>query len=90
MAKREPATSTQLKAALSRIAELEKKLKDATDSKDTWYRAANEKCQEIDQIHSILDAIPSAPARLFETPTSYGQQTRSVLARLAGYFATRS
>lgn len=90
MAKREPALSTQLKAAQARIVELEKKLKDTTESKDRWYASMNEKQAEIDQVHSILDTIPAAPARQFESTTGYGPQQRTVIARLAGYFAVRT
>lgn len=68
-----------------KIAELEKKLADKATESDRWYKSRLERDQEIDSVHSVLDCLPNAPARKMDD----GYSTRPLMARLAGYFATR-
>lgn len=54
------ATARKTKALLDaekKIADLEKKLESANQSKDTWYKQYNEQNQIIDGIHEILDDL---------------------------------
>lgn len=91
MAARKPAASTLLKQAQARIEQLEKDLA----TKTLLYTNANEersKLQtEIDQLHAMLDAIPAAPSKDVPGVESWSSGSkRTVISRLAGYFATRS
>jgi chromosome segregation ATPase len=88
-AKKQPALSTQLKAAQARIEELEKKVKTETESKDRFYRDREAVSAELEQVHAILDAIPNAPARHFKPEEAYGTLERKTPARLAAFFAIR-
>lgn len=91
MAARKPAASTLLKQAQAQIEKLEKDLA----TKTTLYNSASEernKLQtEVDQLHAMLDAIPGAPSKDVPGVDSWmSGSKRTVLSRLAGYFATRS
>lgn len=68
-----------------KITELEKKVTDTKNTSDNWYRRMNESDQEIQAVHGILDCLPNAPTR----KTEDGYTARPLMARLAGYFATR-
>lgn len=73
-------------AAQEKIAELEKKLSSETGSR-SYYQKQNEEAQrELEAVHDILDALPGAPKRKLDD----GFTSRSLTARLAGFFATRS
>lgn len=87
---KQPAVSTQLKTALQRITDLEKKLEDATKTKDRYYQERQNSESELEQVHAILDAIPTAPARRFRPEDAYSDIERKLPARLAGFFAVRA
>lgn len=84
------AVSTQLKNALLRVSELEKKLENETKAKDRYYQERRELEAELEQVHAIMDAIPTAPARTFKPEESYSTIERKTPARLAAYFAVRA
>lgn len=74
-------------ALITERAEAEKKLKSALETKQHYVTSSAKHEQEIESIHDILDAIPTAPLR---KPTECSYVTRSLSVRLAGYFASRS
>ncbi len=80
-----PALSTQLKTATAKIAELEKKLEEANRYKDIWYKEHSEKSKIIEEIHTLIDALPNTVARKNETT----YQEYSPMIRLASYFANK-
>ncbi len=86
---RQLAVSTQLKNALAKIEELEKKLKSVTDDKDRWYKMQTEKNEEIEQVHALLDALPGAAGRQSQAEEPWQRKTLSLMTRLAAYLASR-
>lgn len=82
-----PAISTQLKAANAQIAELEKKLKAETSYKDVHYQERGKLESELEQLHSFFDSLPGSIPR--EIEGSYGRKN-SAMTRLAAWLATRT
>lgn len=81
-----PALSTQLKAANTRIEELQKKLDDTTKQKDSHYEERTKHANEIEQIQQVLDAVPNCIPRRAE-----GEYIdRRALTRLAAWLAQRN
>ena len=80
-----PALSTQLKNAQARIVELEKQVKDTTNSKDTWYNYYNDSKKVIEELHTLLDTLPNTVPR----KNSDGYNEYSPMVRLASYFANK-
>lgn len=66
------------------LEEEKKKVKSAEDSKDSWYKTADRKEKEIDQIQTFLDTVPNAIARRGEGEYS----DRSPMTRLAAWLAS--
>lgn len=67
------------------IEELNKRIKSLEDNKNYYDRRATEAESQINQIHDLLDAIPSTiPKR---DPDSYTD--RKVITRLAAWLAVR-
>ena len=87
MSKRQPALSTQLKAATARIEELEKKLKVETSAKDSFYKMQVEKGEALEQVHALLDVLPGAVGRKSQTEQSWNRKDLTLMTRLASYFA---
>ncbi|MDE2022091.1 MAG: hypothetical protein KGI71_04270 [Patescibacteria group bacterium] len=83
------AMSTQLKNALARIAQLEKELKSANDSKDRWYKEHTEVSAVIEQIHQVLDAVPGSIPRESEGENSWDRIKRSPITRMAAWLSSR-
>jgi hypothetical protein len=79
------ADKNEIASLKAKVAELEKKIKEGKDTSDMWYRQSQERQQEIDAVHGILDCLANAPARKCED----GYSQRPLMARLAGYFASR-
>ena len=89
MSKKQPALSTQLKAAQACITALEKKLSSETASKDTFYRQMNDAKAELEQVHALLDVLPGAAKRKTEAEESWQRQDIALMTRLAAYLAAR-
>ena len=83
---RQPAMSTQLKAANVKIAELEKKLADCEKSKGWAQEARTDAERQVEEVHTFLDALPGAIDR--KHPENYTE--RSPMTRLAAWFASRN
>jgi len=85
MATRKPAISTQLKAAQTRIAELEKKLESAESTRKYISDRENKANEELNQLHAFIDALPGSIKRKNEeTYVEHGAMTR-----LAAWLATK-
>lgn len=96
MATKKPAITTQLKNANARVAELEKELeaakKDAANQKassDSWYRKNNETQAELDQLHSLLDALPGCLPRKQQGEESWRAIEHAAMTRFASWLAVR-
>lgn len=89
MATKAPALSTQLKAQSAKIEELEKKLKQSEDSKNSYYRERGDLQAEIEQVHALLDVLPGAAGRKTEHEESYYRKDITAMTRLASYLAHR-
>lgn len=79
--------TTRLQAL--KIAELEKTVKEKSNSYDYKYQELQKAEGEIEQAHAVLDGVPGAPSREYEQVLSYGSTSthkRSVVTRLAGAF----
>lgn len=79
--------TTRLQAA--KIAELEKTVKEKSNSYDYKYQELKKAEGEIEQAHAVLDGVAGAPSREYEQPQSYGgtaTRQRNVVTRLAGAF----
>lgn len=85
MSTRKPAVTTLLKKANERIVELEKQLAQATATKDSYYASSQKSDQELEQIHSFMDAIPGAIPRQNEQ----NYRTNSPMTRIAAWLATK-
>ncbi len=83
------AISTQLKNALARIVELEKKLKESESSKDNWYKANQLSQNEVEQVHALLDVLPGAAGRKTSHEDNWQQKEINAMTRLASYLAVR-
>lgn len=82
---RTPAVSTQLKAAQTRIAELEKTV-ESEKTQARWARESrNEAQRELDGIHEILDVMPGSLPR----DKADGYSKHSAAVRLASYLAAK-
>lgn len=86
---KQPALSTQLKAANDKIAELEKQLKLSNDTRDSWYKQMNEAKDMIEQVHQVLDAVPNSIPRKDNDAESYHRVERTPVTRLAAWLAVR-
>lgn len=84
------AISTQLKNALAKIVELEKKLKETEDSKQSWYKSATESAATIEQLHLVLDAVPNSIPRQSTHEESWRRTDLSPATRMAAWLASRS
>jgi hypothetical protein len=81
-------------ASLKRqIAELDKqvidlatKLKQSNDSKDMWYKSAQDKEAEINAVHDLLDVLPNTIARRKDGEYS---PEHKLMTRLASFLANR-
>ena len=96
MAIKKPAITTQLKNANARVVELEKELeaakKDATNQKassDSWCRQHNETKAELEQLHSLLDALPGCLPRKVQAEESWRSTEHAAMTRLASWLAVR-
>ena len=96
MVTKKPAMITQLKNANARIKELEAQVeklsKEAASNKstsDTWYRQHNEKESELEQLHSLLDALPNCLPRKSQNEESWRQKDMAAMTRLASWLAVR-
>lgn len=96
MTTKKPAVATQLKTANARIKELEtqveKLTKEAASNKstsDTWYRQHNEKEAELEQLHSLLDALPNCLPRKSQGEESWRTKEHVAMTRLASWLAVR-
>jgi len=63
MSTRKPAVTTQLKNANLQIIDLEKKLKDCENTKKWASDRATALENELEQVHSFLDAVPNSIPR---------------------------
>ena len=71
--------------------QLEKALQACNTAKDSWYKRAGEKDDELKALHDLLDVLPDAVPRKTgtdDTP-SYERQERSVMERLLAYLVRR-
>lgn len=85
MATKKPAVSTQLKQALAKIEELEKKVASAEQSQKWAADRARDADNELDQIHAFLDAVPGAISRDAEN-----YKKHSAMTRLAAWLSVRN
>ena len=69
------------------IEALEKKLVEANKSRDNYYNQLNSLQAQINEIHSMLDCLPHAPARQSSEADQWSRVTFSVPARIAGWIA---
>lgn len=65
---------------------LTKKLASADSSRDTWYKDAQEKGNEINAVHDLLDVLPNTISRKKEDTYS----EHKLMTRLASFLANRS
>lgn len=98
MATKTPAVSTQLKTAKAEIAalvakveKLEKDLKSTTETKDMWYKYNNEKEDQIEAVHSLLDVLDGAIPRktIPDATQEWNVVKHDMMTRLAAYLAKR-
>lgn len=89
MSTKKPAFSTQVKSLTVQVADLEKKLKQETESKDRYSKAQDVAEAQIEQIHALLDVLPGAAGRKTENEESYYRKDINVMTRLASYLAAR-
>lgn len=89
MKKKSLATSTMLKQAQAQIGELEKKLKNETSAKDTFYKSMNEANAVIEQIHQLIDALPNSIGRQSAGEESWKRIQLAPMTRLAAWLAVR-
>lgn len=84
-----PALSTQLKVAHARIAELEKELSTAITSRNSSREQYEKYSAEVEQVHQVLDAVPSSIPRKSEEGDSWNRPDRTTVTRLAAWLAIR-
>jgi hypothetical protein len=87
-----PALSTQLKAAQAKIEELNKKV----DREESYRKNAEDKSREylaeLNNVHTLLDAMPNPPPRNSEQTTAWGSTTQQPVpaaVRVSVLLATR-
>ena len=92
MSTRKKAASTIVKEQAAQIAELEKKLKALESTKDMYYRSDKEKGAVIDEIHTMLDAVPNSTPRTSEPAegTYRSPSQLSLLARLTIFMSRKA
>jgi hypothetical protein len=81
----------EVRGHLAAIAKLEGSLKYAQDGQAGAWAAKAAAEAEVEQIHCVLDALPTSPARTNEETDRWGTVSRverKVMTRLAAYFAT--
>lgn len=81
----------------ARIAELEaalekakKDTESANSTKDMWYRNNNEKEQELEQLHALLDGLDGALPRTVKKDGCYSETKVCALTRLASWLGRRT
>lgn len=96
MAAKKPSITKQLKdarvelaAQAQQVERLTKDLKSASDAKDAFYRARTELQTEIDQVHSLIDALPGSIPRQSEPGEYGGRTTHALMTRLAAWLAVK-
>ena len=98
MATRKKAASTIIKeqaTEIARMAEkivgLEKDLASARSAKDSFYASFQERERQIEEVHTMLDAVQNPPPRKTEpSAISYRSPVDlTMLARLAVFLATK-
>ena len=101
--RRGPSTARKLKDALESVKQREADLaevnallfkarddlKRAETTRDRNHQEAREREAEIEQVHSLLDALPDSVARKVPSPNGYGEQEVRLMTRLAAWLATR-
>jgi chromosome segregation ATPase len=93
---KKPAVTTQLKLANAEIARLKEELakmesakKAAESTKDHYYKKYDELSDELEQLHSLLDAFEGALPRTSRKEGSYSDTNYSVTVRLCSWLAKR-
>ena len=91
MSTRKKAASTIVKEQSAQIMELEKKLKTEESTKDIYYQSDREKGKIIDEIHTMLDAVPAPPPRKSQPAegTYRSESDLSLLARLTIFMSRK-
>lgn len=87
-----PALSTQLKTAQAEIEALKKKLEHSDRMQKHYSDKHSEVLAEINNVHTLLDAMPNAPARVARTETSWGNTNETPVPaaiRVSVLLATR-
>lgn len=87
-----PALSTQLKNAQAEVADLKKKLEQSERMQKHYSDKHSEALTEINNVHTLLDAMPNAPARVAKTETSWGSTNETPVPaaiRVSVLLATR-
>ena len=69
----------------SEIEKLQKDLKSANSSKDTWYKASQDNENELKQMHELLDYLPNKIPRTAED----GYTNIKLSVRFAAWLASR-
>lgn len=94
---RKPAISTQLKTALAKIDELEKKIKELEKLKQHYYGSdkanasiINQMHEVLNQMHEVLDAVPGSIDRKTTEANEWQRTERSVVTRMAAWLASKS
>jgi len=94
---KQPALITRYKAATKRIleleskvAELDTKVKQLTDSNAYNSKQASEANAMLEQVQQVLDAVPNSISRESEGENSWDRVKRSPLTRLAAWLAIRN
>lgn len=82
--------TAQLAASEAQVAELEKKLKAAEDSRKYWSDLHGVVVSELESLHAVIDLLPGAPPRKTPHSNGYGDVEHKLAARLAAYFATKA
>jgi hypothetical protein len=91
MSSHKKAASTIIKEQAAQIAELEKRLKTAESTKDMYYQSDRQKGTIIDEIHTMLDAVPVPPPRKSQPAegTYRSESDLSLLARLTIFMSRK-
>jgi hypothetical protein len=66
--------SAVLRRAEQRIAELEKSVKEVTETKDMYSHLNSEKGEELAGLHAVFDILPNPPPRTFKTGNGYEKE----------------
>lgn len=92
---RKQSTTTKLREAVKRIAELEaevaslnKNLSNEKSYRDMYSKSSHEKEVAIEEVQSFLDALPNPISRTYAIEGESYSRPRSIVTRMASWIST--